>query len=293
MMKMTVAGAILKHEADATMMIDADPEAATMMTIMMIGDHLAVTGVGLAIPKVIQKRPDAVGTTASGLPDRARAMRTTTIVEYRAAGTTSVAGSAIAKAIPRRPVEDGTIRTTAPVAGSGIAKAIPRRPVEDGTIRTTAPVAGSAIAKAIPKRHAEAGKNRTTVQVVGSGTVKAIPKRRVEDGTILTTERAAGSAIRKGILAPPGGAGAKNPPAAAAAQRMTGTGVEAAANMRTKKERDERRSELRRSIAFNGAASGRTAVARERRTVSTACNEHTVTHPDGDRTWASPQWIAS
>jgi len=139
----------------------------------------------------------------------------------RAAGTTIAAGSAIAKVTPRPLVEAGRIQTTVRAAGSGTAKAILKLP-------------------------AEAGKIQITARVGGSGTVKVIPKLLVEDGTTLTTERAAGLAIRKDTLAPPARAGAKNPPVAAAIRGMIETAVEAAANMRTRKPRDERRNELRR-----------------------------------------------
>jgi len=209
MMKRTVDGGIPHHEADAMMMIDGDPEAGMTMTTM-IGDHPAVAGDGLAIPKVIQKHPDVVGTTASGLLDRAPAMKTTMIAEDRAAGRTSEAGSGIAKVIPKLRVEAGKIQTIARVGGLGTVKAIPKRHVEAGTIQTTA-------------------------RVAGSGTAKAIPKRPVGGGKILTTERVAGSAIPRDTLVPPAGVGAKNHPAAAAVQEMTGTAAEAAANMRIKK----------------------------------------------------------
>jgi len=206
---MIVDGAILNREADATMMIGGDPVAATTMTIIAIRDHPVVAAAGLATPKVIQKRRDVVGMTVNGLPrDLARAMRTTTIAEGRAAGKTSVAGLATPKGTRRPRAAAGKIRTTDQVAGLGTAKAIPKRPVEVGKIQTTGPVAGS-------------------------GTVKVTLKRLVADGIILTMARAAGSAIRKDTPALPVGAGAKNPHAADAAQKMTGP-VEAAANMRIK-----------------------------------------------------------
>src|SRR4051812_36144312 len=185
-------GAILSHEADATTMIDGEPEAATAMT--MTGDHRAVAGGGSATPKVIRKRPDVVGTNV-GLPDRARAMRITTIAGDLATGMTTVAGSAIAKDTPRLPAEDGTILITGRAVGSGTGKAIPKRPAVAGTILITGRVVGSGTAKAIPKHRAVAGKTPTIVLVGGSVTAKAIPKRPVADGKIRTMGRVAGLAI--------------------------------------------------------------------------------------------------
>src|SRR5690348_15531695 len=68
-------------------------------------------------------------------------------VDHPKAAVTA-AGSAIRKAILRRPGVGGTIRAMARAAGMATRKAIRRRPGAGGKIRATARAAGSAIQRA-------------------------------------------------------------------------------------------------------------------------------------------------